>query len=138
MGDSGDSEFREIGKFRIFGRLVDSGKFGNSRMKEKPPGTPEKSGGWRIPGSRKHFGDSIKIGRIKRLGGFGRLERIRRFGRLGKMVIRGKKLRISWNPGGFRVLGVWGIRKKGKFRFGRLRNLGNGGASGKNFVARLK
>ena len=64
-------------------------------MKEKPPGTPEKSGGWRIPGSRKHFGDSIKIGRITRLGGFGRLGRIGRFGRLGEMVSGKLCLEIS-------------------------------------------
>ena len=48
-----------------------------------------------------------------KLGDWGNWE-IRRFGRLGKIITRGKKIRTSWNPGGFGRLGRlrdWEIRE---------------------------
>ena len=77
------------------------------------------------------FGRLRRLGRLRK---FGKLGGIWRFGRLGNSVIRGKKGRNSWNPGGFRGLGVWGIWKIGKFR--RLADCGSReiGGAGKIFL----
>ena len=54
-----------------------------------------------------------KIGRIRGLEGFGRFGEIRK---TGEKRYTWKKVRTSRKPFGFRVLGVWEIRKIGKFR----------------------
>ena len=58
-----------------------------------------------------------------KLGDWGNWE-IRRFGRLGKIVTCGKKIRTSWNPGGFGRLG--------RLRDWEIREIREVGGSGKN------
>ena len=88
-------------------------------MKEKPPKNSGGVGRLEDFGKSENFGDSNNSegsGDSGDFGRFGEIGRIGRFGRLGKIVIRGKRLVTPWKPEELRVLGVWGIRKMGKFR----------------------